>query len=695
LLTAENRKGQLSLRRYFLPFLFIAALAWCEEGKVPTGIEKPVATQDTWFARFRILLDWQMANGFYFGIGSPKRPAEAELLWAKIGKNLPNSEYPDIASIIGLANLQIGNFPAAIKAFEKASVYYGPYFKNLDASRLSLVTRGSREDKCLVRILDKKGQPLGSGAYIWSDGLVLTAAHVINEKGGLLVQDFEGKTHEVLGVFPGNFNSDLAALKTKGPSPHYLQLAPGPFLQDDELQILGFPFGSAVSIRSTGRAGGQVNANVKNIRVVQCDLSSVPGYSGAPALELSGKITGVVSMCRTDNPYQKGKKQKTFLVSFEDLKDFLDCLKKEKRFSALGNSEWGKVHVYWSADWCKNDNLLAQALYSLKSDPEKGIELLEEAGDEGSSSAWLLLGRTYFLGEGVPQNIEKSSENFRRAAEMGEPVGLYMTGLFYLGGLGVERNKAKGYEYIKRAVDADNVQALIHYSAMYGGGIDVQKDRELSLYYSRRAAQTMEEAGINGHVSNLVMDENSASNREEMLQWCMILAQEGSPLGQYLLACCYLSGVGTEKDEAKAIGLLTSAAEQGEVQAYLQLCLVNFLGRGVEVNYEEAAEWAKKAAEAKIDKAFLFLFFCEAIPKEKSGEPVSNEARKNLETACEMGVPDAQFYYGQCLLEGLHGIERDYPKALKLFKQAREKGYEKAGAYVTLAQMEVDKEAKK
>ena len=205
----------------------------------------------------------------------------------------------------------------------------------------------------------------------------------------------------------------------------------------------------------------------------------------------------------------------------------------------------------------------------------------------------------------------------------------------------------------------------------------------------------MEEAGISGHVSNLVMDENSASNREEMLQWCMILAQEGSPLGQYLLACCYLSGVGTEKDEAKAIGLLTSAAEQGEAQAYLQLCVVHFLGRGVDVNYEESAKWAKKAAEANIDKAFLFLFFCDAIPKEKVGEPVSAEARKNLEKACEMGVPDALFYYGQCLLEGLHGIERDYPKALKLFKQAKEKGYEKADAYLTLAQLEVDKETKK
>jgi len=671
------------------------SIAWGQEAKISPGIEKPAVPQDTWISRLRILTDWQLANGFYSGTGSPKRPAEAELLWTKIGKNLPNSEYPDIASIIGLANLQIGNFPAAIKAFEKAAVYYGPYFKNLDAARLSLVTRGSPENKCLVRILDKNGLPLGSGAYIWNDGLVLTAGHVVNEQKGLAVQDYDGNVHKVLGVFPGKLTSDLAALKTAGPSPSYLQLAPGPFLQQDELQILGFPFGSAVAIRSTGKAGDQVDANVKNIKVVRCDLSSVPGYSGAPALEPSGKIAGVVSLCRTDNPYQKEKKQKTYLVTYEDLKAFLDDLKMNKKFFSLGNSDWGKANSYWNADWVKNDNLLAQALYYSKSDPEKSIELFEEAGDEGSSSAWLMLGKTYFFGEGVPKNLKKSFQNFNRAAEMGEPAGLYMTGLHYLGGVGVDKNKAKGDEFIKRAMEADFPQALLHYSIMYELGREVPRDRELSLYYSRRAAQTMEEAGISGHVSNLIRDETSVSNREEMLQWCMILAQEGSPLGQYLLACCYLSGVGTEKDEGKAIGLLNSAAEQGEAQAYLQLCLVNFLGRGVEVNYTEAARWAKKAAEANIDKAFLFLFFCEMLPKERLGEPVSAEARKNLEKACELGVPDAQFYYGQCLLEGLHGIERDYPKALKLLQQAQKNGYDKASAYVPLAQMEVDKASRK
>jgi hypothetical protein len=137
--------------------------------------------------------------------------------------------------------------------------------------------------------------------------------------------------------------------------------------------------------------------------------------------------------------------------------------------------------------------------------------------------------------------------------------------------------------------------------------------------------------------------------------------------------------------------LLLRSAEQGEPQAYVQLCLLNFSGKGVPVNYAEAGRWAKKAADANNDKGHLFVFLCEAIQSEGREVPVSAEAIEHLEKSCEMGLADAQFYYGQCLLEGLHGIKKDYPKALQLLKQAKEKGYEKASAYLPLAQAEVDK----
>ena len=678
---------------YSLAFLFCALPVglFAQADKAKPDLEALPQKEDSWLTRLMIYNDWQMANSFYLGKGMPMRRGEAVLLWQKIGKNAADPEHPDIASIIGLANLQVGNFPAAIRAFGKAAVYYGPYFKNLDATRLSPVFSRTREAKFLVRILDKNGLPLGSGVYIWNDGLVLTAAHVVNEKRGISVEDHEGKTHKVLGVYPGAFNCDLAALKTEDPSPDYLELAPGPLLQGDDLRILGFPFGSAVPIQSRGKAKGTTGINVQSIEVVETDLSSVPGYSGAPAIDTSGKMVGVVSMGRIDNPFEKKRKLGTFLVRYEDLAEFLVSLKKQKTFSELGNSEWGKKLSFWSTDWAENDNRLAQALYYFKTEPEKGVELFEEAADEGSTSAWMMLGRIYFLGEGVPKNLKKAFRSYSRAAELGEPAGMYMAGLAYLGGLGVEKDEARGNQLLKQAADTDYPYALLYYSGMYEFGNSVPKDRETSLYYSRRAAQTMEEYGIGGHISNLMRNISSEANQREVYDWSSILAGNGSRLGQLQLANCYMNSVGTNQDYAKAFELLQRSAEQGEPQAYLQLCALNFMGRGVEVNYEEAQRWGKKAAEAGIDKGYLFVFLCEAIPADKKGAPVSAEAVRNLEKASEMGLADAEFYYGQCLLEGLHGIKKDYVKALQLFKQAKEKGYKKASAYLPLAQIEVDK----
>ena len=678
---------------YSLAFLFFALPVglFGQADKAKPDLEALPQKEDSWLTRLMIYNDWHKANSFYLGKGTAMRRGEAVLLWRKIGKHVADPEHPDIASIIGLANLQVGDFPVAIRAFEKAAVYYGPYFKNLDASRLSLVFSQTREAKFLVRIMDKNGLPIGSGAYIWKDGLVLTAAHVVNQRQEISVEDHEGKIHKVLGVFPGIFNCDLAALKTEGPSPDYLELAPGPLLQRDDLRILGFPFGSAVPIQSRGKAMGTIGINVQGIEVVETDLSSVPGYSGSPAIDTSGKMVGVVSMGRIDNPFEKKRKLGTFLVRYDDLTQFLGLLKKQKTFSELGNSEWGKKLPFWSADWSENDNRLAQALYYFKTEPEKGVELFEEAAEEGSTSAWMMLGRIYFLGEGVPKNLKKAFQSYSRAAELGEPAGMYMASLSYLGGLGVEKDEARGNQLLKQAVDADYPCALLCFSGMYEFGNSVPKDRETSLYYSRRAAQTMEEYGIGGHISNLMRNISSEVNQREVYDWSSILAGNGSRLGQLQLANCYMNSVGTNQDYAKAFELLQRSAEQGEPQAYLQLCALSFMGRGVEVNYEEAQRWGKKAAEAGIDKGYLFVFFCEAIPADKKGVPVSAEAVRNLEKASEMGLPDAEFYYGQCLLEGLHGIKKDYVKALQLFKQAKEKGYEKASAYLPLAQIEVDK----
>jgi TPR repeat protein len=75
------------------------------------------------------------------------------------------------------------------------------------------------------------------------------------------------------------------------------------------------------------------------------------------------------------------------------------------------------------------------------------------------------------------------------------------------------------------------------------------------------------------------------------------LARRGEPAAQFRLAALFLDGLGVDRDEAKAAGLLQKAAEAGHTEAQLQLALLYGTGRGVPQDYEAAAAWYRRVAD--------------------------------------------------------------------------------------------------
>lgn len=52
-------------------------------------------------------------------------------------------------------------------------------------------------------------------------------------------------------------------------------------------------------------------------------------------------------------------------------------------------------------------------------------------------------------------------------------------------------------------------------------------------------------------------------NRQEFVRWCTTAADQGLPEAQFTLGCCYLRGLGVEKNEAEGRRLLEAAAAAG------------------------------------------------------------------------------------------------------------------------------------
>ncbi|MBR6792640.1 MAG: TIR domain-containing protein, partial [Ruminococcus sp.] len=75
--------------------------------------------------------------------------------------------------------------------------------------------------------------------------------------------------------------------------------------------------------------------------------------------------------------------------------------------------------------------------------------------------------------------------------------------------------------------------------------------------------------------------------------------QKNTPEQLYLMGLAYLNGVDVERDEEKAISLITAAAEQEHVEALEKIVQLYREGFGVKRNYELAIEWQRKLVDAR------------------------------------------------------------------------------------------------
>lgn len=145
------------------------------------------------------------------------------------------------------------------------------------------------------------GQGLGSGVVYDAEGLIITAAHVVQGADSVTVRFSDGTAAEgeVLG---GNAFSDIAVVKIDP----FEDMAVAALGDSDELRpgqavvALGSPFGldqtvtsgivSAVN-RPAATSDGATAGGIVNM--VQTDAAINPGNSGGPLVDIQGRVIGI------------------------------------------------------------------------------------------------------------------------------------------------------------------------------------------------------------------------------------------------------------------------------------------------------------------------------------------------------------------------------------------------------------------
>lgn len=133
---------------------------------------------------------------------------------------------------------------------------------------------------------------VGSGVIYDSDGLILTAAHVIDgARPPIRIRLASGAAVEgdVVGAHAG---TDIAVIRLPGAGYPTAQLAVGDDIRVGSLAVaLGSPFGLDQTV--TAGIVSAVDRSIGSVSMVQTDAAINPGNSGGPLVDSRGRVIGI------------------------------------------------------------------------------------------------------------------------------------------------------------------------------------------------------------------------------------------------------------------------------------------------------------------------------------------------------------------------------------------------------------------
>ncbi len=154
------------------------------------------------------------------------------------------------------------------------------------------------------------------------------------------------------------------------------------------------------------------------------------------------------------------------------------------------------------------------------------IESLTEAAEKGDADAQFELGKCFYNGEKVTQDLLEAVKWYRKAAENNHDSAQYELGFCYLCGEGVAQDYSNAVKWIRKAAEKGHSQAQCELGYLYQNGEGVPQDYDEAVKWYRKAAEK----------GNM----NALSN----------------------LAVCYLNGYGVPKDLSEAEKLWQTIEKQ-------------------------------------------------------------------------------------------------------------------------------------
>ena len=258
----------------------------------------------------------------------------------------------------------------------------------------------------------------------------------------------------------------------------------------------------------------------------------------------------------------------------------------------------------------------------------RGLALVRSAERANYPRAIYLMARLFDAGAFVDQNYDSAVYMLRRLPNEGS--ALFMLARYYEEGTGVELDSLQAMEHFRRAGEAGFGDGYSFLGDYYRRGLARVKPDSLQAFNTYMLAAGAPEAVANGMTD---------------------------------VAECYLEGIGTRVDTAKAIYYLRDAVNAGSYKAAALLADMYNYGRGgIEANGDTALMLYQLASQGDDPRGDYMM-----------GAYLYNQGSYSnaigfLQSAMMHGSSDAAVLYAQALLAG-NGVQQEPEKAVELLHQ--------------------------
>jgi len=239
-----------------------------------------------------------------------------------------------------------------------------------------------------------------------------------------------------------------------------------------------------------------------------------------------------------------------------------------------------------------------------------------KAAEQGNALAQAHLGVAYDFGHGVQQDHTQAALWFRKAAEQGNSHAQFQLGLSYELGHGVPQDYAEAYFWLDLAAAGEVVADMQKdfdktrdNAASYLAPADLSRLQERARKWSEDHSAHTQGAPASVTPISATVELSAPSSRAQTSESSESTlsaqrtarlkeqAASGDPEAQYELGEAYHVGKGVQQDDAQAAQWDLKSAEQGNVSAEFRLGSLYGNGLGVPLDKAQAAFWFRKAAE--------------------------------------------------------------------------------------------------